>query len=281
MRNWILYSILLLNITANANSILQDTISIRHKILAFLSQKDTLNLRINVEKYAFYGNDKQKTWAYTQIASFYIVQKEPENTLKYAKKALLYAEKPYKAFLFYLCQSAYFLQSKYNLSDLNKDSVYAHSTDDYLLQKSLFVYMLSQLHQYEWKNAQSAVKLYFKDTTHYWDSVFTLHTSKIRLKSPKKAVFLSYLLPGLGQIYAGHLKNGLMSFIIVCLLGFFLFYTIKNKWYLLGYFTVLGIFRRFYMGGAKFAEKQVYYHNIMKSEKCKEMLKTEIKKFIQ
>lgn len=281
MHNWILYWILLLNITVSANSILQDTALIRQKILVALQEKDTLALQNNTEKYAFYGNSIQKTWAYTQLANFYLVHKEPHMTVKYVKKALLYAEKEQKAFLFYLSQNAYFLQSKYNISDLNKDSVWSNDADSSLKQKSLFIYLLSQIHQYEWKEALSFTKLYFRDTSSYWDSIFRLHTSKIRLKSLKKAVVLSYILPGSGQVYSGYFIQGLFSFIMVSLLGFFLFYTIKNKWYLFGYFMVFGIFRRFFIGGAKFAEKQANYHNIKQNEICVKLLKKEIKQFIQ
>lgn len=280
MHNWILCWILLLNITASANGILQDTTLIRQKLLTALQQKDTLTLRSSAEKYAFYGNNVQKTWVYTQTANFYLAQNQPELSIKYARKALYYAQKKQdKAFLFYLFQGAYFLQSKYNLSDLNKDSVYANSTDSALVKKSLFVYLLSQLHQHEWEEAKKTTKMYFGDSTKYWDSVFAVHTAKIRLKSVKKATVLSYILPGLGQVYSGYTLQGIFSFIIISLLGFFLFYTLKNKWYLFGYFMIFGIFRRFYMGGAKFAQKQVYYHNAKQNEKCVKLLKSEIKQF--
>lgn len=278
MHNWIIYWIFLLHITANANSYLQDTLLIRKNILLALQQKDTLNLRNNIEKYAFYGNNTQKTWAYTTLSTFYLTQKQPELTIKYVKKAFVYASKSDKAFLFYLSQSAYFLQSKYNLSDLNKDSVYAYSRDSVLLKKSAFTYLLSQLHQYEWKQAKTLLKLYFRDTTTYWDSVFTVHTSKIRLKSPKKAMILAYLIPGLGQIYAGYFVQGIISFLMISLLGLALFYAAKNKWYLLAYFMIFGLLRRFYLGGARFAEKQVYYHNFKQNEKCLKNIKQEIKK---
>lgn len=281
MHNWILFWILLLNITALANGILQDTALVRQKIFMALQQKDTLSLRSSIEKYAFYGNNVQKTWAYTQIANFYLTENQSTMCIKYAKKALSYAPKQDKAFLFYLFQSAYLLQSKYNLSDINKDSVYANSSDSMLIRKSRFVYLLSQIHQYEWENAKKITKLYFKDTTQYWDSIFTVHTSKIRVKSVQKAVIFSYILPGLGQAYSGHILQGFFSFVIVSLLGFFLFYTVKNKWYLLGYFMLLGIFRRFYMGGARFAQKQVHYHNIKQKEKCAKELKNEIKNFYE
>jgi len=277
MHNWILYWILLLNITASANSILQDTTLIRQKLLVAIQQKDTLNVRNNTEKYAFYGDSMQKAWVYTQTASFYLSQKQPELTIKYARKAL-YLTKSNKAYLFYLCQSAYFLQSKYNLSDVNKDSVFAHNPDSSLYQKSLFVYLLSQLHQYEWKEAKALTKVYFKDSTKYWDSIYNVHVRNIRIKSVKKAMILSYIFPGAGQIYAGYPLQGFISLIIIVCLGLTMFYAIKNKWYLLAYFMVFGILRRFYLGGAKFAEKQVYFHNAKQNEKCVKNLKQEIEK---
>ncbi|MDW8347180.1 MAG: hypothetical protein RML94_09510 [Bacteroidia bacterium] len=262
-----------------ANGLFQDTAQIRKLLLLDMSRKDTLSLRNNAEKYAFYGDSCQKAWVFTKLATFYLQQNEPQNALKYAKKGIKYQEnKKEAANLLYICQVACFLGANYTYSDLYRDSVWVHSADSTLRKQSLFIYMISQIHQYEWEKAQNLAKSYFQDTSLYWDSIFTFYTSRIKFKSVQKAVIFSYLLPGLGQWYAGYKKQGLISFIFTSFVAFMLYFTLKEKWYLLSYFIVFGTLRRFYLGGARFAKKQVESYNLSQKEECVRGLKREIQR---
>ncbi|MDW8302289.1 MAG: hypothetical protein RML38_07465 [Bacteroidia bacterium] len=271
--------IVLWHTTLIANSFFQDTVQVRKAFLAAISKKDTFLVRNFAEKYAFYGDSVQRAWVYSQLAYFYLSQSQPQSALKYARKALKY-EKDRKAAakLFYVCQNSMFLQSLYNYSDLYKDSVFTYTTDSILKRQSLFTYLLSQIHQYQWRAAQELTKKYFGDNSRYWDSVFSFHTSHVRLKSVTKAVILSYLFPGLGQWYAGFYAQGVISFVFVFLSILVLYFIVKKQWYLIAYFTFLGVFFRFYLGGAKFAQKQIHFYNLMQQEKCVQNLKIEIQK---
>jgi hypothetical protein len=74
---------------------------------------------------------------------------------------------------------------------------------------------------------------------------------KKKPKNPDKAQLLSFLMPGLGQVYAGYPLEGLSSAGLQALALGFGVYHVLNKYYLIGFFTGAGLFQTFYFGGAR------------------------------
>ncbi len=86
------------------------------------------------------------------------------------------------------------------------------------------------------------------------DSLFQV-LEKIKHPNPRTARILSICLPGLGQFYAGDIKNGINSFLLT---GAFLALGIHTavKYTLVDAFgSVLPWFQRYYMGGFSRAER--------------------------
>jgi len=74
---------------------------------------------------------------------------------------------------------------------------------------------------------------------------------KKKPKNPDKAQLLSFLMPGLGQAYAGFPKEALASAGLQALALGFGIYHVLNRYYLIGFFTGAGLFQSFYFGGAR------------------------------
>jgi tetratricopeptide (TPR) repeat protein len=74
---------------------------------------------------------------------------------------------------------------------------------------------------------------------------------KKKPKNPDKAQLLSFLMPGLGQAYAGYWKQGLVSAGLQALALGFGVYHVLNRYYLIGFFTGAGLFQAFYFGGTR------------------------------
>jgi hypothetical protein len=85
------------------------------------------------------------------------------------------------------------------------------------------------------------------------DSLFIVLES-IKGPKPKKARILSTILPGLGQLYAGDIKNGINSFILTGGLIVLGINTAINLTLLDALMTVAPWFQRYYMGGYNRAE---------------------------
>ena len=74
---------------------------------------------------------------------------------------------------------------------------------------------------------------------------------KKKPKNPDKAQLLSFLMPGLGQIYAGYPKEGFVSAGLQALSLGFGVYHVLNHYYFIGFFSGANLFQTFYFGGAK------------------------------
>lgn len=78
---------------------------------------------------------------------------------------------------------------------------------------------------------------------------------RINRLSPKKAKVLSIVLPGLGQFYAGDVKNGLNSFLLTGgIITWGILTSINSTAPLDIFITMAPWFQRYYMGGYKKAE---------------------------
>jgi hypothetical protein len=85
------------------------------------------------------------------------------------------------------------------------------------------------------------------------DSLFVVLES-IKGPKPKKARILSTILPGLGQLYAGDIKNGINSFILTGGLIVLGINTAINLTLIDALMSVAPWFQRYYMGGYNRAE---------------------------
>ncbi|MEO0185574.1 MAG: hypothetical protein ABIL20_07230 [candidate division WOR-3 bacterium] len=86
-------------------------------------------------------------------------------------------------------------------------------------------------------------------------------------KSITKAMLLSAILPGSGEIYAGNIKQGLQDFILTSLSGFLLYNSIKNKKYVDAGLVFSFLFNRFYFGSISNAGSIVRNYNEKLEEK--------------
>jgi TM2 domain-containing membrane protein YozV len=97
---------------------------------------------------------------------------------------------------------------------------------------------------------------------------------KKKPKSPEKAQFLSFIMPGVGQMYAGYPKAGIVSIGLQTLALGFGVYHVWHRYYLIGFFTGAGMFQAFYFGGARRAELMAEETNRKRKTKNNQRLRT-------
>ncbi|MEL7001866.1 MAG: tetratricopeptide repeat protein [Bacteroidota bacterium] len=90
---------------------------------------------------------------------------------------------------------------------------------------------------------------------------------KPKIRDPKKAEKLSYILPGVGQMYAGYFGKGLFSSLTQLVLVSFGAYSIYEGYFFTGAFTGIGLFYAFYSGGIRHARYLAEKKNAEKVEK--------------
>ncbi len=89
------------------------------------------------------------------------------------------------------------------------------------------------------------------------DSTLVLDIEKF-IKKPEKsitrAMFLSAVLPGSGEIYSGDIKRGIQGFLLTFLSGFLMYKSIKDKEYVDAGIVFSFAFNRFYLGSISNAQ---------------------------
>lgn len=103
--------------------------------------------------------------------------------------------------------------------------------------------------------------------------VFAKARKKLNPKKPKRARTMSYMLPGLGQLYAGDVKNSLNSAGLMAGLLYLYFNTVTEYGLLSGIITVLPWVSRYHIGGGENALRSMnrrqaklksrYYENLL------------------
>lgn len=80
---------------------------------------------------------------------------------------------------------------------------------------------------------------------------------RVHKKNKIKAIILSGVLPGLGQAYSGHIKEGVNSLFVVGAIGVVYLYTLTNIGAIDGLISIMPWFHRYYVGGMNTAAEMV------------------------
>ncbi|HEY8402061.1 MAG TPA: hypothetical protein VIK89_12405 [Cytophagaceae bacterium] len=123
--------------------------------------------------------------------------------------------------------------------------------DSSLLEQLLFIEILVLNDLLEWEKAREVFREYQKLRGGELEVVDELYgfLKKGKLKSKKKAEWLSVFVPGSGQVYAGYFAQGIISFVLVFTpVGLGLLYMSKG-YYITGILSGLMVGQMFYFGG--------------------------------
>jgi TM2 domain-containing membrane protein YozV len=96
---------------------------------------------------------------------------------------------------------------------------------------------------------------------------------KHKMKDPDKAFALSYWLPGVGQMYAGHPGKGVVSSLLNAGLVAFSIYSFIGGYYLSGVFTGVALFYLSYNGGARYAQVLAEQYNAEKKREFNDQIR--------
>ncbi len=209
----------------------------------------------------------KKSYCYKQNKGF----EKAANTLKridFTKAA----DTLYKSASYEYALNTY-LNSDYNECMLQLDDMKNKGWDslnnDYLLLKILTLNELKR-----WEESASILKCYFKQNNINPDSVVYAELyKKPKLKNEKFAKDISYLIPGSGQIYAGHWGRGMSSLLFSGAFAAYTYVSFVNGFYISGVFSGFSTFRSFWTGGAKYAEYLAKEKNKMRIAKYNDKVK--------
>jgi tetratricopeptide (TPR) repeat protein len=162
--------------------------------------------------------------------------------------------------------------------------------DESLSSKALWLYALVLNEQSNWEEAKKKVIEYiqfFPDSERNKDSLIIRIEELYRfsnypvLYSISRAQKMSSILPGLGQIFTGHFKEGLISFSFNVIALGFMGYDIFSTNYISAFTLGSGIFQKFYFGGIERTRFLVTSKNNKGIRDYNDVLKMEIVKMVK
>ena len=158
-----------------------------------------------------------------------------------------------------------FLSGNYEETDNLLMQINYYTKNKTLINNCLFLDILNKNELQKWDEADSVFYIYIKAKNISMDSD-SIHDllRKPKLLNPKTAKILSYIIPGSGQMYTGHIFRGISSIILQGSFATYTFYSFKNSYYLSGLLTGFGIFQMLYFGGAKYAYYLAERENLKK-----------------
>lgn len=129
-------------------------------------------------------------------------------------------------------------------------------SDSSLMDNAAFLNILILNEQGEWSYAKLLFEEYLVKNNFSLEylSLYNFLDNEKTFKKVKKGKTLSYIFPGLGQMYAGHFWRGLASLALNGLTLTYAVYSIASGYYMAGIFTGVALFTTFYTGGARHAE---------------------------
>jgi tetratricopeptide (TPR) repeat protein len=133
--------------------------------------------------------------------------------------------------------------------------------------RSLYLLGVIYIYTYNWKQAQASFSEYFNTSPTYSENqkqkILTLLAAaqKLPYKSKEWAFFLSMLLPGAGQAYAGDFVQGANALAVNGSAGTLLVLTILDGYYLDAGVIFLFVFERYYLGNLYHAKRLAGEYN--------------------
>ena len=163
----------------------------------------------------------------------------------------------------------------YDMGVLELIKVILRNPSEAQYRRAMFLQGVARLYQFRWKEARTALKNYTDDAaldTHF----------EAALKAPRKSMrfakFLSIILPGVGQVYAGNWRDGLNAFVLNGALGFATVDAALDGHYMDAVLWATALFLRYYQGNYYRAEEAAAAFNAQTSRRAAENILSYLRK---
>ncbi|UBM57417.1 hypothetical protein LAG90_11360 [Marinilongibacter aquaticus] len=245
----VLFLILIISITARGQN-LEQTYAFAHSLF---EQKEYASALETYKRALFFDKEGLYTQsAYIQMADCFYETADFSNAAYYYDLAYQSSSEKEKTRITLQKTSCFLLLRKYSQAQIElfnlPDVLNAENKETALFYSAMLSFA---------QNDFAAAEIQFKSLdvdTAAIHKLFVKNAAIDRL-NPKTAKTLSIILPGLGQLYAGDIKNGINSFLLTGGLLYLGIHSAIQTSIVDATVSVVPWFQRYYMGGFKKAEK--------------------------
>jgi tetratricopeptide (TPR) repeat protein len=190
-----------------------------------------------------------------KIADCYFNTDEYENALSYYKSLDSLFEKESSHFVKYKQIDCYIFLKKYNNAEKLIKSFEMNNVENdykYNFYSGLIYFLKSDFKQAEYYFLNTLPDTCLKEKD---EILFIFNTKKIGKPNPETAFYLSTIIPGAGQLYAGDFRNALNSFMLVGVLTWISVDMYKQLAWFDPLISIFPWLNRYYKGSSENARK--------------------------
>ena len=137
----------------------------------------------------------------------------------------------------------------------------ANQSEPATMAKMLYIKAWSFIYQANWEEGiEYLQQVQFVNTTSLVQDIRAV--SNVPQKSKRLALYMSYILPGSGQIYVADYRNAALSFILVGSIGASMIWDVYQKAYFIALVKYFFLYTRYASGGLRNLAKKVDTINI-------------------
>lgn len=210
------------------------------------------------ERVLYFGNGQFAVSTLDHLAQIKLLTEDIEGAMNYYNRAAVASEDYAERSWYTLRKCACLLslhRTKYALIDLYD---FTDNLPDSTLRYRNFLLGIAHFTELNFADSRIAFKQAIPESDvakrNELDSLFAV-VEDIKHPDPKKARIMSMILPGLGQFYAGDIKNGINSLLLTGGFVYLGINTIINYGYLSALASVLPWYQRYFQGGFNRAER--------------------------
>lgn len=209
---------------------------------------------INAYQRVLFFDKKSASRVYYNLAESYYQLSKYDQAAKYYDLAYsATSNDSLKYLMLFSKTTCLLLQHSYNAALAELFSL-DDSLQNYWQQKKYFYFGVTYFGMANFNDAKTYfIKAGLPEQNAEIEQLF-VQIKKVNRLNPKTAQILSIILPGLGQIYSGDIKNGINSFVLTAGFMTLALYTAYNYTVVEAILSVLPWYQRYYMGGFKNAK---------------------------
>jgi tetratricopeptide (TPR) repeat protein len=224
----------------------------------------------------FDENNDSAARVYSQVGLCYRNLYDWDNAIEAFDKAIDLADNDSLQSEYIISLAVVYISSKdYSSSEVMLEPIVASSTIPSIQSKAGFFLSLSYIYGHQWKEAKEYLGNHALSADSAMNNELTqllTKAAKIKYKSPALASWLSFFIPGLGQVYAGRPLSALNALAINLGTGYLLYNTIDKHPTFIEIYTYGSLFNRFWSGNRHNAAQFVRESNEKKDEELESEL---------
>lgn len=176
----------------------------------------------------------------------------------------------------------YIAEGKYDKAKFILLKLLSFSKIPEIKRKASLFLCVAYLYTYQWESAKDAIQIYFEEEGNNavageLDSLLSA-AEDMNYKSPATAKWLSTFIPGIGQMYAGNVGDGINALLLNGANIYFIIYKLLKEEYGNAYIIYFFLFRRYYFGNIYRARKEAVEHNRKLNEHTADSVLTLLRK---